>query len=317
MNHKKWQVLAIYIFVIILLSVFPIILPSFGLYLLNEILIYAIFSYAFYFLFSHVGYLSFGQAAYFAVGAYSVALMYKHVSSTIWLPFLTAITVTFIVAFIIGYLSVRVTKVYFAFLTLAFAQMIYTILFLWQSFTGGDDGIPNVPRGYLNIYFMKINLESAHNFYYFTLIIFAILIFILRKLITSYFGLALRSIRENIERASFVGFNTHRYVLIAFIISAVYSGIAGALQASLAKMAYPELSYWSTSGEPILMTLIGGIYSFSGPFIGALLYIFLKTYLMAIIGNWVLFLGIVLLILLLFFRGGVMGFFEQKFGIEL
>ena len=89
------------------------------------------------------------------------------------------------------------------------------------------------------------------------------------------------------------------------------------MHASLTKMAYPELSYWSTSAEPIIMTLIGGIYTFSGPFFGALIYIFLKTYLMTIIGNWVLFLGIILLIMVLFFRKGVMGFIEEKWGVKL
>jgi branched-chain amino acid transport system permease protein len=261
--------------------------------------------------------LSFGNAAYFALGAYSVALVYRSGVSAIWLPFFAAIAVTFIVAIGLGYLSVRLTKVYFSFLTMAFAQMIYTILFLWQSFTGGDDGIPNVPRGVFDIHFVKISLESSQNFYYFSLILFGILILLLRKLVNSYFGLALRSIRENTERASFVGLNLHRYVLIAFVISAMYSGIGGALQASLTKMAYPELSYWSTSGEPILMTLIGGVFTFSGPFVGALIYILLKTYLMSVIGNWMLFLGGVLLVLVLFFRTGVMGYFQEKSGVEL
>lgn len=314
-THKNWSFSTIYVSLIILLGLLPFFAPSFVLYLMNEVLVYAIFSYGFYFLFSHVGYLSFGNAAYFALGAYSVALVYKSGISAIWFPFLTAIAVTFIAATALGYLSVRLTKVYFAFLTMSFAQMIYTILFLWQSFTGGDDGIPNVPRGVVDIHFVKISLESPNNYYYFSLILFGSLILLLRKLVHSYFGLTLRSIRENTERASFVGLNIHRYVLIAFIISALYSGIAGALQASLTKMAYPELSYWSTSGEPILMALIGGVYAFSGPFVGALIYILLKTYLMSMIGNWMLFLGCVLLVLVLFFRSGVMGYFEQKEGV--
>ena len=123
---------------VILLAVCPLFLPSFILYLLNEILIYGLFSYGFYLLFSHAGYLSFGQAAYFALGAYSVALTYKHFSNAIWLPFLTAIVVTAIVAIVLGYLSVRLGALYFAFLTLAFAQMIYAVVFQWRNFTGGD-----------------------------------------------------------------------------------------------------------------------------------------------------------------------------------
>jgi branched-chain amino acid transport system permease protein len=317
MNRKNRWVLFLTIFVIILLWICPLFLPSFVLYLLNETLIYGLFSYGFYLLFSQAGYLSFGQAAYFAVGAYSVALMYKHVTLTIWLPFLTVIIVTAIVATVLGFLSVRLGTLYFAFLTLAFAQMIYAIVFRWTSFTGGDDGLPGVPRGLVDIGFLKIDLESPLYFYYFTLLIFIVLAFVLRKLVTSSFGLTLRSIRDNIERTSFIGVNPQRYLLIAFVISAIYCAIAGALHASLTKMAYPELSYWSTSAEPIIMTLIGGIYTFSGPFFGALIYIFLKTYLMTIIGNWVLFLGIILLIMVLFFRKGVMGFIEEKWGVKL
>jgi branched-chain amino acid transport system permease protein len=317
MKRKNRPFLFFAIFMIILLWVSPVFLPTFTIYLINEILIYALFSYGFYFLFSNAGYLSFGQAAYFALGAYSVALIYRHVSLVIWLPFLTTIIVTVIVAIILGFVSVRLGKIYFAFLTLAFAQMIYAIVFRWRSFTGGDDGISGVSRGFIDIAFIRFNLESPQHFYYFTLVIFTILVFVLRKLVESSFGLTLRSIRENSERASFIGVNPQRYVLIAFVISAVYCAIAGALHASLTKMAYPELSYWSTSAEPIIMTLIGGVYTFSGPFIGAAIYIFLKTYLMTIIGNWILFLGIILLAIILFFRSGLIGFIEQKWDVKL
>jgi branched-chain amino acid transport system permease protein len=314
MNWNYRRALFPTIFVIVLLWICPVFIPSFGLYLLNEMLIYGLFSYGFYLLFSQVGYLSFGQAAFFAIGAYSVAIMYKYVTLTVWLPFLTVIAVTAIVAIFIGFLSVRLGALYFAFLTLAFAQMIYVIIFSWVSLTGGDDGIPGVSRGFVDIYFLKIDLESPFHFYYFTLTIFTALAVILRKLVTSSFGLTLRSVRENIERASFIGVNPRRYVLIAFLISATYCGIAGALHASLTKMAYPELSYWTTSAEPIIMTLIGGVNAFSGPFFGAVIYILLKTYLMTLLGNWTIFLGIILLVVVLFFRQGVMGFVEEKMG---
>jgi len=317
MKQENRKVFFSGICVVTLLVIGPVFLPSFGLYLLNEMIIYGLFSYGFYLLFSHAGYLSFGQAAYFALGAYSIALMYKHVTVTIWLPFLTAIVVTTIVATILGFLSVRLGALYFAFLTLAFAQMIYAIVFRWRSFTGGDDGLPGVSRGIVDFYVIKVDLESPVHFYYFTLVIFVGLTFVLRRLVTSSFGLTLRSIRDNIERSSFTGVNTQRYLLIAFVISSLYCSIAGALHASLTKMAYPELSYWSTSAEPIIMTLIGGIYTFSGPFFGAVIYIFLKTYAMTLIGNWVLFLGIVLLVIVLFFRKGVMGFIEERLGVNL
>jgi branched-chain amino acid transport system permease protein len=294
-----------------LLCVCPLFLPSFGLYLLNEILVYSLFSYGFYFLFSHAGYLSFGQAAYFALGAYSVALVYKYWGPVVWLPFLTVMVVTCAVASALGYLSVRLGKLHFAFLTLAFAQMIYSIIFRWRSFTGGDDGIPGIPRGIVDVYFTSFSLESPVLFYYFSLTVVVALVFALRSLTESSFGLTLRSIRDNPERSRFTGVNVERHVLLAFVISAVYCSVAGALHASLTKMACPEMSYWTTSAEPIIMTLLGGTSTFSGPFVGTMIYVLLKTYFMTAIGNWVLFLGVVLLCAVLLFPKGFMGFVES------
>ncbi len=317
MGEKAYPIGVIAFVSIVILGSLPLFATSFMVYLFNEILISALFGYGFYLLFSHAGYLSFGQAAYFALGAYSVALIYKYVSPSTWLAFFSAIVISAVVALILGYFCVRLGKLYFAFLTLGFAQMIYTIVFRWRSFTGGDDGLPGVSRGDLNFLFFRIPLEPPIHYYYFSLVIFILLVFIMRRLVKSCFGLTLRSIRENIERTSFVGINSRNYALIAFVISGIYCGIAGALHVSLTKMAYPELSYWSTSADPVFIILIGGIYSFSGPLVGAIIYVLLKTYLMTLIGNWVLFMGIILLLMVLFFRSGVIGTLQKRLGVEL
>lgn len=312
--YYNWKITLLFILALIIL---PFTLGSFGIYILNEILIAALFTYGFYLLFSNTGYLSFGQAAYYALGAYSVALIYKFLFDSVWLAFLLAIIITGFGSMILGFFCVRLNKLYFAFLTMGFAQMIYTILFRWRSFTGGDDGIANVPRGTLNFIFFKVSLESSINFYFFTLGIFLILLFAIRIMINSCFGLTLRSIRENIDRAEYLGLNTRKYALIAFVISGIYSGIAGGLHVSLTKIASPEASYWSTSAEPLNILLIGGISAFSGPIVGSVIYILLQTYLMTMIGNWILFLGIILLMIVLFFRKGIMGTIQHRFGVEL
>lgn len=317
MREEGRSIKILFLLGVLLLGGLPLFASPFLVYMFNEILISALFTYGFYILFSHAGFLSFGQGAYFAIGAYSVALVYKSVSGSLWVAFASAIVGSGLVALILGYFCVRLGKLYFAFLTLAFAQMVYSILFRWRDFTGGDDGLPNVPRGILDFYFIRIPLESPTNYYYFTLAVFLVLVFILYKLVNSCFGLTLRSIRENIERSEFVGLNSRRYALIAFVISGIYCGIAGALQVSLTKIAYPELSYWSTSAEPVIMLLIGGIYSLSGPLIGAIVYILLKTFLMTLIKNWVLVLGVVLLLIVLFFRQGVMGTLQRWLGVRL
>ena len=138
------------------LGAIPVILPPFMLYLFNEILIFALFSYGFYLLFSYAGYLSFGQAAFFAIGGYTAALMFRHYTEIIWIPYLSALAIGITVAFIIGYLCFRLHALYFAFITMGFAQMIYVLIFSWDSLTGGDDGIPGVARGVMDFVFIKV-----------------------------------------------------------------------------------------------------------------------------------------------------------------
>lgn len=303
--------------VVMFLFFSPAFLSSYYLYLFSGIFIMALFAYGFHLLFAYAGYISFGHAAFYAVGAYTVALMYKHVGDSVWLAFLAALATSAIIGAIIGALSVRLGKIYFAFITLGFGQLIYVVIFRWRSFTGGDDGIPGVMRGSLDFGFFQVSLEPLVNYYYFTLVIFLLCIFVIWRIVNSPFGYTLMSIRDNQERASFTGVNVLKYAWIAFVISSMLTGLAGALMVSLCGMAYPELSFWSSSADPILATLIGGVFTFSGPFVGSASYVLIKSYLMSTIGNWTIFMGAILLVLLLFFRSGIMGFFSQRFKVTL
>lgn len=292
----------------------PFFLSEYNLYLMNEVLVLALFAYGWGLLFSYAGYLSFGSGAFYGLGAYTVALMYRDVSGSLWLAFLAAIIVSAISGAIIGFFCVRLTKLYFALLTLAFATMIYSIIYRWVSFTGGDNGIPGVPRGFLNFHFFVVNLGPSTHYYYFTLIVFLIAILIIRRLVNSPFGYTIRQIRDNSERASFVGLNVRWYAWITFTISAVFCGLAGALAVSLRGMAEVGLLFWVNSTEPVLTALVGGLYNFAGPVVGAFIMVFLKTYLLSFMERvWTIAFGIILVVLVLFFPTGILGYLSKRF----
>jgi len=303
--------------VVVLLFALPAFIPEYELYLVNTILIMAIFAYGWSLLFSYAGYLSFGQSAFYALGGYTVAIMYRDVTGSVWLAFLAVLGISAVGAAVIGALSVRRGRIYFAFLTLSFAMMIYAVVFRWRGFTGGDDGIPSVMRGALDFGLFQANLEPTANYYYFTLVIALIAIAAMWKMVNSPFGYTLKTMRDNMERASFIGVDVFKYALIAFVISGVYCGLAGALMVSLCGMAYPELSYWTVSGDPVVACLIGGAYTFAGPFVGSIIYVLVRSYLMALVGNWPLCLGIILIAVVLFFRTGIMGFVSERFKVTL
>lgn len=313
MERGKRGALGICGLVMIILLACPFLINPFQLYLLNEVLILAIFTYGFTFLFSNTGYLSLGPAAMYGTGAYGVSLLLKYVTASLYLSFLGAVLISGLVSLIIGIFCVRLGRWYFGMLTLAFAQMIYTIIFRWRTLTGGDDGLTSVPRPPLEFFF-RVSLDSQTGYYYFTLVLFIITVAIMWRLTNSNFGYSLRCIRDNPDRAGFIGINVRTYTLIAFVISGLFSGLAGALHAPLARIASADLAYWTTSLEPTLASLIGGIYTFTGPIIGSFIYIFLKAYAISYFQNWTLLMGFILLVIVLFFRDGIMGFLSRRSG---
>ncbi len=296
-----------------ILSILPSFLSGYYIYLINEVLILALFAYGWNLLFSYAGYLSFGSAAFYGLGAYTVALMYRDVSASPLLAFSAAIIVSGVAGAIIGLFCVRLTKLYFALLTLAFATMIYSIIFRWVRFTGGDGGIPGVRRGLIDFKIFLVNLGPTTNYYYFSLIVFFIAVFIFWRIVNSPFGYTIRQIRDNPERAAFTGLNVRLYAWITFVISSIICGLAGALSASLRGIADPGLLFWVNSIEPVMASLLGGLFNFAGPFIGAFVFVFMKSSLISSMGRvWTIVFGTVLILLVLFFPSGILGYFSQK-----
>lgn len=274
----------------------------------TQVFIWSLFAVSFNLLMGYAGMVSFGQAAYLGIGGYTAGLLLKNIA---WLPFWVGLAAApvggALAALIIGYFCVRRTHIYFAILTLAFGHIVYLIAFKWYSFTGGDNGLIGIPvPGW-------IAEPSFANYYKFVLVICLAAIYLLWRIVNSPFGKTLTAIRENPERADFIGVPVDRYRLYAFVLVGAFSGLAGALIMVNERSVYPDLAHWTQSTQVLLMTLLGGVYTFFGPAVGALL---LRTMDADITQNypeiWQLFLGGVLVLILFGLPGGVMGFIQER-----
>jgi branched-chain amino acid transport system permease protein len=273
----------------------------------------ALLACSFNLLLGYTGLLSFGQAAYFAVGAYACALLLKLVIPNVVLAILISVVISAAVALVFGYFCVRLTEIYFAMLTLAFGQIVYTIAFKWESLTGGDNGLAGIPSPPLNCGLFTLDLSNAFHYYYFALVLISVSIGILYLIVNSPFGATLKSIRENPERASFMGQNVRVFQLISFGIAGTFSGLAGAIFAPFEKFVSPELTYWSKSAEIVLVSILGGIYTFIGPVVGSAVMILLEDYISTYTSYWSIFLGTVLIIFVVFMPDGIVGRTNQIF----
>ncbi len=244
------------------LALAPLALPPFFLQLLTEIAIVGLFATAFNLLMGFGGMVSFGHAAYFALGAYAPALLVKRAGVPMLLALPAAPVVAAAGALLFGYFIVRLSHTYFAMLSLAFGQIVFTVIFKWKALTGGDDGLLDVWPPAL--------LKSPAAYYYFTLTVVGLSVLALRAIVDSPFGYALRSVRENPRRARFIGIDVRRHQLVAFVISGAFSGLAGGLFAFYNGSVFPDFAYFTKSFEPLVIALLGGVQSFFGPLAGAL-----------------------------------------------
>ena len=253
---------------VVLLILLPALVPPFYVQLTTEILVMAIFAVATNLLFGYGGMISFGQAAYYGIGAYTLALLVMKLGVPFVVGFVAAPFVAALLAAAVGFFCVRLTIIYFAMLTLGFAQLLYSIVFQWVSVTGGDDGLHGVP--------IPAVFHEAIVYYYFTLFITVAALAVMWRVVQSPVGYTVRAIRDNRERAEFNGINLQRYQLVAFTIAGFFCGLAGALFVPVNKAVFPNLLFWAKSAEPLFAILLGGIHQFLGPAIGAAIFILLE-----------------------------------------
>jgi len=284
----------------------PWLVPYFYLFIATEILILGLFAASFNLIFGYTGMLSFGHAAFFGAGAYATTM------ALLWLqwPLLTCLILSVLaamaLALAVGYLCVRLNEVYFSMLTLAFGMMVFGIAYQWRSVTGGSDGLTGFALHDLGLG-LALTLADPQVYYYVALVLVSAASLLLYRICHSSFGLTLRAIRQNPERIAFCGLNVRRYRLAAFVIAGGFAGLAGGLMAPFLQIASPEMLHWAMSAEAVLMAILGGVSYFLGPFLGAALFVLLRTWITSMTQAWMLVLGIILAFMVMFLRHGVLG----------
>ena len=299
---------------VLALLVLPWVAGRYPVYLVMHILILAVFSLGFNLLFGYTGLLSFGQAGFFAVGAYACAKILLVVPN-LFLGIIGGVVIAGVFALVLGALSVRHTRIYFSMLTLAFGMMIYSVAWKWRDFTGGDDGLVGIPRAPLEIPGVFSLSVSAIEAYYYVVVVLALAaIAFMHRLVHSPLGLTLQAIRDSETRAAYAGIAVRKYRLVAFTIAGLYAGLAGALLSPLENTITPPVAHWSTSAEPVLATLLGGIHSFAGPIVGAALFFIIRDVIVRFTEYWLLVFGIIVVALVMGFPEGVMSVFMKNRG---
>jgi branched-chain amino acid transport system permease protein len=293
----------VFFLVSLLLLLLPLVVGEGNLFVLSQVLIMGLFATGFNLILGQTGLISFGHAAFFGLGGYIFALLLLkcHVGT---LPaLLMAPLGSTLAAVIIGWFALRMTGLFFAMITLAFSQLIWAAFYKVYAL-GGADGLPNLPVASIFL--------SNRNSYYLVVVISIISFAILRKIWKSPFALTLNAIRDNPIRVEFIGTEYKRYQLGAFILSAFFAGLAGGLNSLLTRYAYPDMLYWATSGDVVIVCVLGGMRYFLGPVVGALAFVGLDRVVTKFTSYWPLALGSILIFIVLFARAGIVGAINQK-----
>lgn len=300
--------------VAILLLLAPRILTIVQTRMLTEITYFALFAVSFNFLFAYAGLLSFGHAAYFGLGAYVTAVCLKNLPG---IPFFMAILLGGLAGAVggavVGFFCVRRKGAYFALLTLAFNQLLWAIAWKWREVTGGDDGIGRyVPRKPVDLGVFSIDFMNMNSRYYLTLVVVVLCLAVGWYLIRTPLGNTVKAIKGNEERAAFLGYNVHLSKLLIFIIAACLAGIAGSLFAVFPDLVAPSAIGLSMSIEVLFMAFLGGTGSYFGPILGAAIFVYFTDWLSSMTDRWELFLGILFIVLVLYFHQGFIGLIPAR-----
>jgi branched-chain amino acid transport system permease protein len=266
-------------------------------------------------LFGYTGLLSFGHALFVALGAYTAAYVTSRFGVLHFeVVLLSSVIVALVVAVPVGLLCVRYVKIYFGMLTLAFGMLFYSFLFKFYHLTGGDDGM-RVLRptllGQASPALDKVGFLTGP-YYYYSLALLVIASAVMWRIVRSPLGLCLRSIRENPDKAEYLGVSVRRYRFYAFLVAAVFGAVGGALLAVPTGLADPALAYWTHSGNLVFMLLLGGFTNFFGPILGAFVFIFLQDQVMSLTQYWRFVFGTILAVVVIFFPHGLMGLLDPR-----
>ncbi len=311
---SPWRLAAHGAPIVVVLLLFPQFGGLYQTQLLTYGLIFAIATLGFNLLLGYTGLLSFGHSAYFALGAYTAAFMVKYLGvGSMELYILGGLLITAVISAAFGYVCVRHTRIFFAVLTLALSQVLWTLAYKFFWVTGGTDGI-RVPFSKMTLLGGVVDFTSrggyqsfVFSYYYYVVGLFLVCVSLMWVIVHSPFGKALQAIRDNETRAQFLGIRVRHYRWIAFLVSGTFTGLAGVLWVPLNGLVTPDIAWWPFSGEIVFMTVLGGFRNFTGPIIGAVVFNYLKTYAIASTVFWQAALGIILLVLVLALPAGIVG----------
>ena len=292
----------------------PILTSTYQTQLLTYGLTLAIAALGFNLLLGYTGLLSFGHSAFLGAGAYAVAFMMRYLGvSSMELFLLGGIAFSAVIAALFGVVCVRHTRIFFAILTLALSQVLWTLAYKFFWITGGTDGI-RVPFANVTLLGGLVSFPGADAFagfvtsyYYYVLVVFAACALLMWVIVHSPFGKTLQAIRDNETRARFLGVRIWRYRWLAFLISGIFTGLAGTLWVPLNGLVTPDVLYWPQSGKIVFFAVLGGFRNFFGPIIGAVTFNYLEVYAVALTEYWQLTLGVILIVLVTFLPAGIVG----------
>jgi branched-chain amino acid transport system permease protein len=301
--------------VFLLFAIFPF-LPFVGKYISlgTELIIWSLFALGFNILLGYTGMPSFGHGAFFGIGAYAAGIYFLHADKGVWGPLLAATLVAGFFAALIGFLVAKKRGIYFALITIAISQVFYFVAFRWDEVTGGETGLSGIDRMSVGIPgLFQINLTNSVNYYYFSLAVFIGCTLLIWRIVHSPFGKVLQSIRENEVRATYLGYRTAAYKWAAFVVSGLFSGLAGGLYTLLINAAFANVLDWTQSGNVVMMTLLGGgTVNFFGPILGASIFIVSRDLLSAYWESWMLVYGLIFVLVILFIPSGILGLIGGK-----
>jgi branched-chain amino acid transport system permease protein len=308
----RWRVLvAVSVVGVLVLLLLPHFLSIYYLGLVIQMMIFALFAMSLDLLIGYTGMASLGHAAYFGVAAYATGLLALKLGWSVWLALPAGLLVAALTATLFGFLALRTRGSYFLMITLALSQVVWGIAFGWRSLTGGDDGLPEVPRPNLGL---PWPLTDETPFYYFVLFCIGIGTFLLIRIVSSPFGFALRGIRESETRMLSLGYNVWRYKLAVFVLAATFAGLAGCLYVYYNRFVSPDYLQVVRSAEVLLMVILGGAGTLIGPAIGAALIVLLDNVVSTYTERWLLVLGVIYVVVALFAPRGVVGFLRELRG---
>ncbi|MCI0545767.1 MAG: branched-chain amino acid ABC transporter permease [Candidatus Rokubacteria bacterium] len=293
----------------------PLVAPPYQLLLMLPTMAYGVILLGLNLLFGYTGLVSFGHALFIGIGAYTGAFLTTHSTvRSLELILLVAAALGALAAALVGLLCVRYVKIYFGMLTLAFGMVFYTFLLKFYRLTGGDEGMRVLRPALLGIDLdaMPKTAYLVGPYYYYSFAVLVLATVLMWRIVHSPFGLCLRTIRDNPIKAETLGVSVRRYRWYAFVISAAYAAVGGALLGPPTGNVDPTLAYWTHSGNIVFMTLLGGFSSFFGPVLGAFVFIYLQDLVMSVVPYWRLVFGIILAATVIYAPRGLMGLFPAR-----